>query len=237
MTTVTLLLDEDRLDITALNVAFAGLPVASASAELVNGFSGDLEELGEALREHFADGASWCRVGNAVHTVTDGSAEVRLAPRPDVPTWHADYFQASWGSGDGALIPPESRPQYATYVDRRYTARESCLQSEDLREAAATNGAGGVDKLVRHHQAQLAEWYAALDDFLRSVEPPDDVEDFPGWVTSVVKAELLDWHRTREYLASAVLAYHHGDTGPRPETVWGNLCFHFSTATLELVPA
>jgi hypothetical protein len=233
MTMVRIQLPDDRLDITALNLSFADLPVASASAALVRGFGGDLDELGEALRECFADGASWCRVGNAVHTVTDGDAEVRLVPRPDMPTWHADYFRASWGNSEGARIPPEFRPQYALYVDRRDGARESCLEGKDLRVAAARDGAAGVDTLVRHHRAQLAEWYEALDELLRSVQT---AEDLPAWATSVVQDELLDWHRTREYLTSAVFEYHHGDAGPRPETVFGNLCFHFSTGSVELVP-
>lgn len=34
-----------------------------------------------------------------------------------------------------------------------------------------------------------------------------------------------------------VLEYHHGDTGPRPETVWGNLRFDFSTVSVELAPS
>ncbi|MBL1086745.1 hypothetical protein JK359_33100 [Streptomyces actinomycinicus] len=234
MTKVEILLFDDRLDITALNIAFAGLPVSSASAALVKGFGGDLDDLGESLREYFADDASWCRIGNTVHTVTDGDAEVRLVPRSDVPTWHADYFQAGWGSREGARIPPEFRLQYAKYVDRRYKARESCLQGKDLRSVAAKDGAGGVDKLVRHHQAQLAEWYAALDHLIRSVQT---AEDLPEWAISVAKDELLDWHRTREYLTSAVLEFHYGDAGPRPETVLGNLCFRFSTVAVELVPA
>ncbi|MEU4507379.1 hypothetical protein [Streptomyces sp. NPDC024089] len=234
MTTVEIQLIEDRLDITALNIEFAGLPVASASAALVKGFGGDLDELREALREYFADDASWCRIGNAVHTVTEGDAEVRLVPRSDVPTWHADYFQAGWKSREGTRIPPEFRLEYARYVDHRRKTRESCLQGEDLRAVAAKDGAGGVDKLVRHHQAQLAAWYAALDQLLSSVHTTEGV---PEWVTSMASDELLDWHRTREYLTSAVLEYHHGDTGPRPETVLGNLCFHFSTIAVELAPS
>ncbi|MFE7129508.1 hypothetical protein ACFVIM_01465 [Streptomyces sp. NPDC057638] len=235
MTKVEILVDEDRLDITGLNVAFAGLRVTSASAELVNGFGGDLDELGHALREDFADGASWCRISNAVHTVTDGDAEVRLVSQPDVPTWHADYFHAGWGSREGALVPPEHRPQYASYVDRRHQTRESCLQGKDLRAAAAGGGSSGVDTLVRHHREQLTEWYAALDQLLRSVHTTED-EDIPEWITLVAKDELLNWHRTREYLMSAVLEYHHGDTGPRPETVLGNLRFDFSTVSVEMMP-
>ncbi|MFJ2875562.1 MULTISPECIES: hypothetical protein [unclassified Streptomyces] len=235
MTMVKIRLAEDRLDITALNIAFDGLPVASASAALVNGFSGDLDELGTTLREYFADDASWCRIGDAVHTVAKGEGEVRLVPRSDATTWHADYFQAGWGSREGARIPPEYRLQYARYVDRRQKARESCLQGEDLRAVAAKDGAGGVDKLVRHHQAQLGEWYTALDQLLCSVHTAGD--DAPEWATSMARDELLDLHRTREYLTSAVLEYHHGDTGPRPDTVWGNLRFDFSTFCVELAPS
>ncbi|MEU4213709.1 hypothetical protein AB0F13_27700 [Streptomyces sp. NPDC026206] len=193
MTMVKIRLPEDRLDITALNVSFADLPVASASVELVRGFGGDLEELGESLLKCFADGASWCRVGNAVHTVTHGDAEVRLVPRSDTPAWHVDYFQAGWGSSDGARIPPEFRPEYARYVDRRHKARESCLEGEDLRAVAAKDGAGGVDKLVWHHRAQLTEWYDALDNLLHSVPTASSL---PEWATSVARDELLDWHRT-----------------------------------------
>ncbi|RSS41860.1 hypothetical protein [Streptomyces sp. WAC08241] len=134
MTQVKVRLLKDRLDITALNVSFADLPVASASAEVVSAFGGDLDELGRTLREGFADDAPWCRIGNTIHMVNAGEIEMRLAPQPDTPNWH------------------------------------------------------------------------------------------------------VDWHRTREYLTSAVFEYHHGDTGPRPETVWGNLRFDFSTVSMELVP-
>jgi len=226
-------LTEDRRDITDLHISFADLPIASASAELVHGFFGDLDELGEALREYFAERASWCRVGNAVHTVTCGDAEVRLLPVPDVSAWHANYFHAGWGSEEGTRIPPEFRLQYATYVDRRHEVRESCLQGEDLRAAAAKEGAAGVDQLVRHHCARLTEWYDALDHLLSSVHADSEL---PDWAMMMTKAELLDWHRTREYLTSAVLEYHHGNTGPRPETVFGNLRFDFSTRSVELVP-
>ncbi|MFJ5588336.1 hypothetical protein ACIQCG_01135 [Streptomyces noursei] len=237
MTTVTIPLVEDRLDITALNIAFDGMPVASASSALVNGHGGDLERLGEALRESFAEGASWCRVGGAVHTVSREEVELRLVPRSDTPAWHADYFKASWGNCDGARIPPDFRLQYAAYVDRREKAREPCLQNKDLRAAAAKSGARGVDRLVRHHQAQLAEWYSALDHLLCSLFAAQPLEKLPKWAASVAKDELLDVHRTREYLTSAVLEYHHGDSGPRPETVFGNLYFHLSTVDVELVTA
>lgn len=40
MTMVEIRLPKDRLDITALNVSFADLPVVSASAALVRGFGG-----------------------------------------------------------------------------------------------------------------------------------------------------------------------------------------------------
>jgi hypothetical protein len=232
-TTVELRLCEDRLDITGLGLVFAGRPVVSASTELVRGFVGDLDDLAETLREQFADDGSWCQVGDTVHTVTDGDAEVRLSPRSDLPNWHADYFQAGWRSHEGARIPLEFRPQYAAYVDRRHLVRESCLQGGDLRVAAGEGGAGGIDELVRHHHAQLAAWFAALDGFLLAVHTAGRL---PQWATAVAKHELLDWHRTREHLTSAVLEYHHGAAGPRPETVYGNLCFHFSTTTVELVP-
>ncbi|MFE2944561.1 hypothetical protein ACFXKG_36795 [Streptomyces sp. NPDC059255] len=98
---------------------------------------------------------------------------------------------------------------------------------------AAKHGAGGVDQLVRHHRAQLAEWYDAMDELLRAVQTAPNLAK---WANAVAKDELLDWHRTREYLTSAVLQYHHGDAGPRPETVRGNLRFDFSTVSMELVP-
>ncbi|WP_260606633.1 hypothetical protein [Streptomyces sp. WAC08241] len=94
MTQVKVRLLKDRLDITALNVSFADLPIASASAEVVRALGGDLDELGRALREYFADDASWCRVGNTIHTVNAGEIEMRLAPQPDMPNWHVDYFNA-----------------------------------------------------------------------------------------------------------------------------------------------
>ncbi|MER7963803.1 hypothetical protein [Streptomyces ardesiacus] len=226
---------DDRFDLTALNVAFAGLPVVSASVELVNSWSGDLEELAADLLERFADDVSWCRVANDVHSVTEGSAEVRLTPRPDDPGWHAELFHAEgWKSQQGARIPAECRWQYARYADRRHEARESCLEVADLRAAAAKDGAAGVDNLVRHQQVQLAEWYAALDEFISSVHT---AESIPEWAVLVAKDELMDWHRTREYLTSAVVEYHRGDVGPRPDTVFGNLCFRFSKAELELAPS
>ncbi|MFE4057328.1 hypothetical protein ACFXP3_13710 [Streptomyces sp. NPDC059096] len=61
MTTVKLRLPQNRLDIAALNVSFAGLPIASASVEVMAGPHGDLHDVEEMLRVYFADGASWRR--------------------------------------------------------------------------------------------------------------------------------------------------------------------------------
>ncbi|MGX5397123.1 hypothetical protein ACWLMY_35335 [Streptomyces anulatus] len=234
MKKVNLWVPDNRLDISALGVEFAGLPVASASVELVDCWSGDLKELKEALTEWFTDDASWCRIGEDVHSMTEGSSETRLIPRPGAPGWHAESVHvAGWRTPEGARIPTEYRWQYTRYADRRHETRESCLQEADLREAAAKDGAAGVDKLVRHQQAQLTKWYDALDEFISSVHA---TEALPGWVAPVVGDELRDWHRTREFLTSAVMKYHHGDVAPRPDTVFNTLGSEFSTARFELAP-
>ncbi|MGW1334557.1 hypothetical protein ACWD7B_09780 [Streptomyces rubiginosohelvolus] len=224
---------EVRVNIAFLNLSFADLAITSASTDVVRGFGGDLVELEEWVREGFADGASWCRIGNEAHTVSEGDAELRLVPRSDTPDWHLNYFHAGWESEEGKQIPPQYRLQYARYVDRRHEVREGCLTGKDLRVVAAKDGAEGVDLLVRHHRAQLTEWYKALDALLSSVE---STPDLPGWAKAVAKEELLNWHRTREYMTSAVMEYHHGDAGLRPETVWGNLRFDFSATSVDLVP-
>ncbi|MEU5976354.1 hypothetical protein [Streptomyces sp. NPDC047315] len=233
MTMVKIRLPEDQLDITSLNVFFDGRPVVSASAAVIRGFGGELDDLGEALREYFVEGASWCRVGDDVHTVTADEFEVRLSSSSGTSGWHVDHFHAGWCSPEGKLVPEDARPQYARYVDSKRRVRESCLEGEDLRAAAAKGGPPRVDELVRRHAARLAEWYDALDELLRAVTTASGL---PAWVKPVVRSELLDWHRTREYLTSAVLDYHHGDPGPRPDTVFGNLCFGFSTTAVELMP-
>lgn len=33
---------------------------------------------------------------------------------------------------------------------------------------------------------------------------------------------------------SQVLAYHHGSAGHRPETIFGGICYEFSTGTVDL---
>lgn len=105
MTMVEIRLPEDRLDITALNIWFADLPVGTASAELLRTFGGDLDELEDALREHFADDGSWCRVGNAVHT------DVRECRGPADPVGSRTAVACGplpyrMGSEEGARIPP-----------------------------------------------------------------------------------------------------------------------------------
>lgn len=85
-----------------------------------------------------------------------------------------------------------------------------------------------METLVGHHRVQLAARYEALDHLLISLQTGSDL---PDWAAAVARDELLDWHRRRECPTSAVLAYHHGDAGPsdpRPDTVFGNLCFPHS---------
>lgn len=222
------------VDLSALNFTLQGRPVVSASAELVHMWWDNMDEVEATLRGYFAEDAEWCRVGADIHTVTDGSCETRLTPRPDAPGWHAESVPVEgWASREGARIPADCRWAYTRYADRRHAAREKCLEAADLRAAAATDGAAGIDQLVRHQQAQLAEWYAALDEFISSVHT---AQEPPEWLGTVVREELVDWHRTREYLTSAVMEYHYGDVAPRPDTVWGNLLFMFSTAVCELAP-
>ncbi|MFF8387743.1 hypothetical protein ACF053_29455 [Streptomyces kanasensis] len=222
------------LDISRLRLQVRGLPVLSASAELVRGHFHDLEDLTDSIREGFGPGGSWCEVGQDLHTVTQGDAEIRLRQREDGSAWHADYFQAGWLSGRFDGVPAERRLDVASYVDRTDALTEGLLQASDLRAAAAEGGFPAVDRLVRHHVRLADERYAALDDLVSNLVTNEG--RLPGWALNLVHREADDLNATREWMTNAVVEYHHGTAGKRPDTIFGGIQFDFTHFLFNLVP-
>ncbi|KUO22172.1 hypothetical protein [Streptomyces dysideae] len=224
---------ESVIDISHLSLVVHQRPVASASAELVKCWSGDMDELKECILEHFAPGASYCEVGNDLHSVTMGSAETRLRPRPGDASWHADLFHAGWHDFPYKDVPENYRRQVAAYVDRKYELHEGCVQESDLREAAGEGGAPAVERLVRYHRDVLDQQYAALDTLLNDLVTPEG--RLSAWARELMHTEVQEHHMRREWLGSAVIAYLcGGSAGRRPDTIFGGIRYDFRAGSVEL---
>ncbi|MFF8022225.1 hypothetical protein ACFZDJ_14080 [Streptomyces sp. NPDC007896] len=221
------------IDISVLDVAVRQRPVLTASPELVRGHGGDMDDLKLSIAEGFAPDGRWCEVGGDLHTISIGDAEIRLRRLPDTVAWHADYFNAGWCSSKYEHVPAEHRRTVAMHVDRAAGLFEGLLQEADLRTAAAQGGPRAVDELVRHHVYLADQRHEALDTLLRDLTAPDGT--LPVWARTLLHEEAEDLNMTREWLGSAVLDYHHGSAGYRPTTIFGGICFEFSTGVINLV--
>ncbi|MBK6017181.1 hypothetical protein [Streptomyces sp. MBT53] len=220
------------IDISPLDLIVLHRPVLSTSSELLRAHGGDLEELRLSIAEGFGTSSEWCEVGDELHTVTAGDAETRLRPRANTPAWDADYFHAGWSS-TYAEVPADRRALMAVYVDRLHDLDVSLLQEPDLRAAAADGGASAVDRLVRRHVSRADERHAALDGLISALINPDGI--LPNWAQDLVHREVDDLNMTREWLTSAVVAYHHGTAGRRPDTVFGGIRYDFACGSVNLV--
>ncbi|MFD6989277.1 hypothetical protein [Streptomyces sp. NPDC059943] len=225
-------LTSSTIDISALALSFRDHPIATASTELVDSHGGDLEDLACAISESFTPEGEWCRVENDFHTVTMGSAETRLRLREETAAWHADLFHAGWQTHPYQDVPEEHRVHAAAYVDRTHELVVGLLQVSDLREAAGEGGFPVVDQLVRRHLGLLEERYAALDDLHSALT--NDTGRLPEWAWTLVRHEAEDLHMAREWVCSAVVTYHHGTAGPRPDMIFGGICYPFSAGAVDL---
>lgn len=223
-------MQEPHIDLSARGFAVRDHVVTSASTELINSRAGDIDELLEDLREFFESDGSWCAVGSDLHSISFGDAELRL--RPDLGDWHADLFHAAWGSPLYESVPPEARQVVAAYVDRAREVRPGLLQEGALYQAAAQGGARAVDRLVRGHIAELDAWFQALDDLHAGTLAGSD--ELPHWARALILSETEDLNMAREWAGSAVLNYHHGSAGRRPDTLLGGIWFQFSTGAVNL---
>ncbi|MDJ1132020.1 hypothetical protein [Streptomyces iconiensis] len=226
--------DTSTVDISHLRLLVHQRPVASASEEIVRSHGDDLDDLREALREHFAPLGGYCEVGSDLHSVTIGSAETRLRPRLDGDSWHADLFHAGWLNSPYSGVPAEYRQQVADYVDRAHELDEGCLQESDLREAAGRGGAPAVERLVRDHRDVLDQHYAVLDDLIDELVAPEGQWLFPR-ARELVYSEVQTHHMRREWLGSAALGYLcGGSAGHRPDTIFGGVRYDFRRGSVDL---
>lgn len=222
------------VDVSHLRMVIRQRPVATASAELVQCWSGDLEELKDSIQEYFAPGGDFCEVGEDLHSVTIGSAETRLKSTPDNESWHADLFHAGWQEHAYGDVPPGYRPQVAAFVDRKHALRQGCVQESDLREAAGEGGATAVERLVREHRDALDDLYAALDTLVSELITPEG--KLPNWAHRLVLSEVQDHHMSREWLGSALIGYLcGGSAGARPDTVFGGIRYDFEAGSVDLM--
>lgn len=221
------------IDISALSLSLRHRPVLSASSDLVRSRDDSLEELRSDIAEAFGPDEKWCQVGNDLHTVSIGDSVIRLRLQPDTASWHADLFGAGWDNFEYACVPAERRAEVAAYVDRTKDLTEGLVQASDLRAAAAEGGFPAVDRLVRRHVGLLDERYAALDSLHSALLTSAGA--LPEWALEFVRSEAEDLNTAREWLTSAVVAYHHGSAGQRPDTLFGGVCFWFSASSVNLV--
>ncbi|MFE3946203.1 hypothetical protein ACFXPV_30750 [Streptomyces sp. NPDC059118] len=206
------------VDLSRLNLLVCGRPVASASTELFRGHDGRLEDVKETFEACFSPSSHWCEVNGDLHTISGGDAEIRLSLQLHGTAWYADYFDAAWGSHQYRTVPVESRADVAMYVDRTKELRWGLLCESDLRKEAAEGGGAAVDCLVRYLVGLQDEWFAALDGLHDALLDPAGT--LPAWAEQFLQEEAEDLSTAREWLTSAVLAYHHGTAGRRPDTLY-----------------
>jgi len=231
-------MSDTDVDISYVKLDILDRPVGTASLELIRSYGlmpGELEidELVDHLVETFVLGEDWCTVGEDLHQVSSGSAEVRLRAR-DGSSWHADLFHANWGKfSDYENVPSDYRPVVATYVDRMRLLEFGVPQEADLRAAAAEGGAVAVDRIIQHCIRMLDRQIAAVDALHTGLHTPEGI--LPGWARRVVRQQAADWLFRREYVTSAVLGYHHGSTGSRPDTIDGGISFPFALGAFDIL--
>lgn len=224
---------ESVIDISQLSLVVHQRPVVSASEELVRSWANDLDDLKECVLEHFAPGANYCEVGKDLHSVTMGSVETRLRPRPGDASWHADFFHAGWCDSPFKDVPANYRPQVAAYVDRMHELGAGCVQESDLREAAGEGGAPAVERLVRYHRDVLDQQYAALDGLVGDLVTPQG--QLPAWARELVHSQVQEHHMRREWLGSAAIGYLCGGSpGQRPDTIFGGVRYDFRVGSVDL---
>ncbi|MDJ0386009.1 hypothetical protein [Streptomyces sp. G-G2] len=219
------------VDITALGLRVRGLPVISASQGMMKSWAHDLEGLAEDFEEIFS-GTQYAEVGSDLHQLGDGSAELRLRPWSGAQAWHLDLFLAGWSNHPYDGVPPERRVEVAAYTDQVAGLCDGRLRENDLRTAAANGGAAAVDRLVREQVERLDQRHGALDVLHGSLL--DDDLRLPHWALNFMLHEIETLHGDREWLAAAVLTYHHGTAGNRPENVFGGIGFVFTHGSIDL---
>lgn len=219
------------VDIAVLGLQVRGLPVIAASQAMMNSWRHDLEDLAECLGEVFS-GTGYAEVGTELHQLSEGDAELRLRPWTGAQAWHLDFFPAGWSHHPYDGVPPERRVEVAAYTDQVAGLRDSRLRENDLRTASASGGAACVDGLVRERVGRLDQRHAALD-LLHGSLVGEDLR-LPHWALNFILHEIEDLNAEREWVGAAVLSYHHGSAGHRPDNVFGGVSFLFTHGSVDL---
>lgn len=219
------------VDVSGLGLSVRGLPVISASKEVMRCYGSDAEELIGYVDEVFS-GTEWAAVGAELHSVGRGSVETRLRPWKGTCAWHLDFFPAAWTEHPYDRIPAERRAEVAAYADQVAGLLDSRLRESDLRGAAAEGGAAAVDRLVRGRVERLDQRHAALDALHSSLV--NENLRLPHWALNFMLYEVETLNADREWVGAAVVAYHHGSAGRRPENVFGGVSFVFTNGSVDL---
>ncbi|MFF4647732.1 hypothetical protein [Streptomyces sp. NPDC001389] len=221
------------VDLSSLGMTVRGLPVVSASEEITKCWGSATQELVEYVDEVFTGSQSQvAEVGAQLHTVGLGDVETRLRPWGEARAWHLDFFPAGWTNHPYDRVPAGRRAEVAAYTDMVAGALDSRLREGDLRAAAAEGGVAAVDRLVRARVERLDQRHAALDSLHSALL--DETRHLPGWALDFLLYEVEDLNSDREWLGAAVVAYHHGSAGRRPENVFGGICYVFTEGAVDL---
>ncbi|MEU4729549.1 hypothetical protein [Streptomyces sp. NPDC023588] len=219
------------VDLSGLGMSVRGLPVISASQEIMRCYGSTPDELIEYVEEVFS-GSEWAEIGVELQSVGRGSVETRLRPWGDARAWHLDFFPASWTEHPYDRVPAGRRAEVAAYVDTVASILDGRLRESDLRAVAAEGGAAAVDRLVRGRVERLDQRHAALDALHGSLV--DESLRLPRWALDFMLCEVETLNADREWLGAAVVAYHHGSAGRRPENVFGGVSFVFTAGAVDL---
>lgn len=223
---------DDVIDISELSVQVLRRPVRTVAAALLRAQSNRVDELAETLQESFADDGAWCQVGEDLHTITEMSAaEIRLRPSGD-GTWHGDFFPGCWNGDLLRQVPAADRHLVAPYIERTAPLNAGMLDVSELMSAAADGGAPAVDLMVREYVDAVDQHYAALDVLHGTIHHQH--RGLPGWAEDLIRDEAEEICAAREWIGSAVLAYHHGSAGRRPDTLSGGITFRFTHGSILL---
>ncbi|MFJ5217230.1 hypothetical protein ACIP98_21215 [Streptomyces sp. NPDC088354] len=160
----------------------------------------------------------------------------------------AEPAPVDWNQYPYDQLLVEQRPAVEAYEAAVASVREACaVTAGDLRDCAVIaleaglSAAHHVDGHVRMHLALLDTWHQALDSLDAALRNAAGHHTAP--TREIVSDEAAQMQDAVQALHRAVIAYHHGATGPVPDAAYGdayalsNGTIHAAASTMAIMAA